>query len=130
MKKQSTVTFKAIQSSWGIFIRIKASTSSFAGDASFTVESLSDNLFLRVNQSWRLSELELEYLKNGLNSVLVHHPSEPTLITIDEISFVDVDFQADALFWAARMLAADLLGIEILGPRIEFDKQANRYLFA
>lgn len=128
MKKHSSVTFKAIQSSWGIYITIEASTSSLPGDVSIE-EPILDGYFLRLNQSRRLLALELEHLKTGLKSILVNRPTEPVLITIEEISFVEVDFQANALFWAARMLAADLLGIATHAPRIEFDVQSNTYLF-
>lgn len=130
MNERSSITFHVIQTSWGIFVRIDASTSSLIVQESTSADRLSVGYYLRLHQSRRLSEDEREYLKSGLNTIVdLCPPESPTLITIDDIFFVETDFQADSLFWAARMLAADLLGVEAHMPRVEFDKETNKYSF-
>ena len=130
MKTKSSISFRVIKSSWGIFIRVTASATTSKnleenyGDLRF------NNFHIRLQSDIRLSKEEKDVFINGLKSALDEHYSEtPTLINIEEISFIDTDFQIEGLYWAARMLIADLLNIEFQIPRVEFDRQANKYIF-
>ncbi len=130
MKNTALIVFKVIKSSWGIHIQIKATAVEISASPVVGSEAIGGNVFLKLNSSVKLSSEEYDMFVQGIRSYASSGCiDKPTLLTIDEIFFIDSDFQIEGLYWAARMLMSDLTENEFEWPRIEFDKTSNRYAF-
>lgn len=131
MRDNSTIEFKVLKNTWGIYIKIKASTSLIDKKEKIEYEHIYNNLYLQFNDSIRLSKSERDMFIEGIRSTINLFVSEnPILVTIEEILFIDSDFQLEGIYWAAKKLIADLVGAEFQMPLFEFDSKLNKYLFS
>lgn len=129
----STYLYRLLKSSWGIRISITASIEKLKGlapsvgaessiDVRFAgrAESLPDDLKGRIRKGFSIIEDEVVEACGGAAA----------LVTIEDISYNEADFQAEGLEIAAIRWAEQELGLPQREIVEVFNKEENKYLFA
>lgn len=132
-ERWSTNFYKVLKSSWGIWISITAVIRD--GDAA---ESIGDDgvTTAALELSGRAAELPIGHqraLRTGWamvspEAVRAHRRS--MCVTVNDVTFVDTDFQVDALAVAMCRWVEKEFGLRPRDIEVTFDAEQNRYGFA
>ena len=127
---RSTYVYRVLKSSWGIWISLTAAVwQRDAGGCS------SDGRTSELTFSGRAAEIPLEYqdqLRAGWDTVspeVSRAIEEDICVLVEDVRFVDTDFQAEGLAVAMCRWAEQAFGLETHEVDVTFDSEENRYEF-
>jgi hypothetical protein len=129
-----TFPLRVLKSTWGIAIDLTAEVSEFppAAVATFVTPRVSLSLG-SVRRA--LSAREAGFLVSGLRRVAADiesavPDSEPIIINVLDVGFVETDYQPEGLEAAMIGWSAEQFGFEPPEITVEFDNDVNRYVFS
>jgi hypothetical protein len=128
----STYVFKVLRSSWGIWISITAKVrygdpvdrSADGGGATTTLEFSGAAAGLALDH--------VDALRAGWTTVaadVVRRHRRAVHVTVDDVTFVETDFQVEGLAVAMCRWAENQFGLRAREIDVVFDAEENRYRF-
>lgn len=127
---RSTYVYKVLKSSWGIWISVTAVVR--RGDAG---GPSGNERTPELKFSGRAAEMPLEYqdqLREGwvvVSSEISREVEDDIFVIVEDVAFVDTDFQAEGLAVAMCRWAENAFGLETHEVDVTFDSEENRYVF-
>ncbi|MDF5759202.1 hypothetical protein [Spongiactinospora sp. TRM90649] len=133
MKQSSTYVYQLLKSAWGIRISITAGVQFRSGQTGGRVTTASPVWIAFTGSASRLPSVDKERLTQGLSEVAAEIsksvPGKPVTVTVEEVSYVESDFQIEGLSVAICRWAEDAFGLPARQITESFDRAANRYHF-
>ena len=127
--KISTSIYKIRKASWGIIIKITASS-----EKRKHREKISNNVFYDYNvKNIHLTYLEKHLLKKGLIwiSPLIENKIDDSIcISITEIELNLCDYQVEGMFYGIAHWASEHFDFQLPRYEFSFDKEKNKYIFS
>jgi hypothetical protein len=127
---RSAYAYKVLKSSWGIWISVTAAVWHGA-----TGESSGNGRDPDLKFSGHAAELPIEcqdQLRAGwvaVSSEISREISDGTCVLVEDVEFVDTDFQAEGLAVAMCRWAEQAFGFETHEVDVSFAAEGNRYVF-
>jgi len=126
-----TFAFRLLKSTWGIAIDLQ-------GQAQFRREAPSA-LILAGERTWldasriKLADPDITQLASGLShaSPMIErqHASGHVVVQVRRVEYTPTDYQPEGMAAATFGWAAEEFDLELPQVEVDFDKEANRYVF-